>query len=70
MKRPSWLPELTVTTAGQVLGSLIVLGIVLFFGRTRDAIADAARWLAHPVDTPRVFSVLLLALAAAAGRCS
>jgi hypothetical protein len=30
-------------------------------------VADAVRWLAHPVDTPRVVFVLLLALAAAAG---
>jgi hypothetical protein len=63
VKRPSWLPQLVIPTAS----GLAVIGIAALFGRSRHAIAESVRWLAHPVDTPRVVFLLLLALAAAAG---
>jgi len=60
---PSWVPQFVIPTAS----ALTVIVLVSVFGRSRLAIAESVRWLAHPVDTPRVVFVLMLALAAAAG---
>jgi hypothetical protein len=67
MRRPRWLPQFTIGTASQAVAALIVLGVVTAVKGSRHAIADAVRWLTHPVDTPRVIFVLLLALASTAG---
>jgi hypothetical protein len=61
--RPKWLGGFTFQTASQVVAALLVLVVVAAFKDSRDAIASAVRWLAHPVGTPRVVFVLVLALA-------
>jgi hypothetical protein len=67
MKRPPWLPQFTLNTASTVVATLIAVVILAAVKGSRHAIADSVRWLAHPVDTPRIVFVLLLALAAGAG---
>jgi hypothetical protein len=65
MRRPRWLPALG--TLGQIVAILVAVATLAGLRGARHAVADTARWLAHPVDTPRVVFVLLLALAGVAG---
>jgi hypothetical protein len=67
MKRPHWLPQFTLGTASGAAAALIAFAFIAAIRGSRHAVAEAVRWLAHPVETPRIVFVLVLALAVSAG---